>query len=238
MHNHIACEKIFFSAGNNPDRSRHTSGEMAASELINRWMEEPMQHQPGNLAGAPVVAMPLSTEERFAQEAMPHLNDLTRTACRLLGDRTRAEDVVQEAYLQAWRSFDRFQTGTNCRAWLFKILFHCVHHYRRKWFRFAVMSPMDEHTELTAAYTPPIAESITDEDFLAALDQVPGDFRAVILLVDVEEFAYKDAAEILGVPIGTVMSRLNRGRKILREQLAAVAGEYGYRAATAHGGEA
>src|SRR5579884_2310098 len=74
-----------------------------------------------------------SLSDRFESEAMPHLNDIFRTASRLLGDKARAEDVAQEVYLQAWKSFDRFEPGTNCRAWLFKILFHCVNHHRRKW---------------------------------------------------------------------------------------------------------
>ena len=70
---------------------------------------------------------------------MPHLNDIFRTALRMTGDRGQAEDVIQEVYLQAWRSFDRSRAGTNCRAWLYKILFHCVSHQRRKWFRFPLL---------------------------------------------------------------------------------------------------
>jgi RNA polymerase sigma-70 factor (ECF subfamily) len=81
------------------------------------------------------------------------------------------------------------------------------------------MQPLDDYTEATAAYTPPIPEQLTDEDLLAALDRIPADFRAVVLLVDVEEFAYREAAEILQVPIGTVMSRVSRGRRLLREAL-------------------
>lgn len=158
--------------------------------------------------------------QRFEREAMPHLRDLLSTATRLLGDRTRAEDVIQDVFLQAWKSFARFESGTNCRAWLYTILFHCMHHYRRKWFRFSVMQPMDEFTAATAAYTPPIPDRLTDEDLLAALARLPEDFRAVVLLVDVEEFAYKEAADILKIPVGTVMSRLSRGRKLLRDHVA------------------
>lgn len=174
------------------------------------------------------VAAGLSVKERFEREAMPHLTELTRSATRIMGDRTRADDVVQETYLQAWRSFSRFVPGSNCRAWLYKILFHCIHHYRRKWFRFSVMQPMDDYVEATAAYTEPIPEHLTDEEILAALDRVPRDYRAVLLLVDVEEFAYKEAAGILDVPIGTVMSRLSRGRRLLREQLAEAGRQMGY----------
>jgi len=164
---------------------------------------------------------------RFEAEAMPHLNDIFRTATRVLGDRARAEDVSQEVFLQAWKSFHRFEQGTNCRAWLFKILFHCVNHHRRKWFRFPMLKETEEFIEANLTAAEPIPEHLTDADILAALDRIPGDFRAVILMVDVEEFAYKDAAEILSIPIGTVMSRLSRARKLLREQLAGVAESYG-----------
>jgi RNA polymerase sigma-70 factor (ECF subfamily) len=121
----------------------------------------------------------------------------------------------------------RFEPGTNCRAWLFKILFHCVNHHRRKWFRFPLLKETEEFLEANLTYAEPIPEHLTDEDLLAALDRIPADFRAVISMVDVEEFAYKDAAEILSIPIGTIMSRLSRGRKLLREQLEEVAQSYG-----------
>ena len=167
--------------------------------------------------------------ERFESEAMPHLNDIFRTAARLVRDRAKAEDVAQEVYLQAWKSFHRFESGTNCRAWLFKILFHCVNHQRRKWLRFPLLKETEEFLEGNLTYTEPISEHLTDEEVVAALDRIPADFRAVVLLVDVEEFAYKEAAEIAGIPIGTVMSRLSRGRKLLREQLTSLACSYGIR---------
>ena len=185
---------------------------------IDTWMED---------KAPPAAMFQASVSERFQAEALPHLNDLFRTATRLIGDRARAEDVLQEVFLQAWKSFDRFETGTNCRAWLFKILFHCVNHHRRKWFRFPLLKETEEFIEATLTYSPPVSEHLTDEDILEALDGVPADFRAVVLLVDVEEFSYKEAAEILSVPAGTVMSRLSRGRKLLREQLAEVARAYG-----------
>ncbi len=169
-----------------------------------------------------------AAQQRFAEEALPHRNDILRTAIRMLGgDRGRAEDVLQEVYLQGWKSFDRFEAGTNCRAWLFKILFHCVNHYRRKWFRFPLLKESEEFLEDNVAARTPPPDKLTDGQILAALDAIPADFRAVVLLVDVEEFTYKEVSEILSVPIGTVMSRLSRGRKLLRTQLAEVARSYG-----------
>jgi len=168
-----------------------------------------------------------TTADRFEAEAMPHLNDLFRTALRLTGERGSAEDVLQEVYLQAWRSFDHFEPGTNCRAWLYKILFHCVSHHRRKWFRFPLLKETEEFLEATLIAPVHVSSQVTDGDILRALDDIPSDFRSVVLLVDVEEFAYKEVAGILSIPIGTVMSRLSRGRTLLRKRLAGVAASYG-----------
>jgi RNA polymerase sigma-70 factor (ECF subfamily) len=171
--------------------------------------------------------VPAAREDDFATQALPHLDDLFRIARRMTCDRGRAEDAVQETYLQAWKSFDRFQPGTNCRAWLFRILFYSVHHQRRKLFRFPVASDSTQLLELSAAPAEPITATLTDRQIQEAVDNLPADYRAVALLVDVEEFAYREAAEILGVPIGTVMSRLSRARRILREKLADAARSYG-----------
>lgn len=176
-----------------------------------------------------------STLCTFETEAMPHLNDLFRTAKRVLRDPSRAEDVVQEVYLQAWKSFHRFEPGTNCKAWLFKILFHSINHYRRKWFRIRLLSENEEYLEDNLTWTAPVPEHLTDEEILAALENIPPDFKAVVLLVDIEEFAYKEVAEILDIPIGTVMSRLSRGRKQLRDHLTPVAQSYGIAKATEKG---
>jgi RNA polymerase sigma-70 factor, ECF subfamily len=163
----------------------------------------------------------------FESVAVPHMNDLCRMATRLLGDSEKAADVVQEVYLQAWKSFDRFEPGTNCRAWLFKILFNSVHHYRRKWLNLRFVKESEEILENAAAYSAPIPDHVTDKEILAALDRIPPEYKAVVLLADVEDFAYKEIAGILGIPIGTVMSRLSRARKQLRDQLAETAQSYG-----------
>jgi RNA polymerase sigma-70 factor, ECF subfamily len=162
----------------------------------------------------------------FEAEALPHLDDLFRAAIRLLQDHGKAADAVQETYLVAWKSFNKFQRGTNCRAWLFQILFNVVRHERRNWFKWITGKEEDLGEAQLAAPTP-TPESLTDPDILGALDRLPVQFREVLLLVDVEEFSYKEASEILRVPIGTIMSRLNRARGVLRIQLASVARSYG-----------
>ena len=183
-------------------------------------LSKPTLAQGKNVARKPTLA-------DFEAAAMPHIDDLFRTAQRVLRDPSRAEDVVQEVYLQAWKSFERFEIGTNCKAWLYKILFHSINHYRRIWFRLHLLSEKEEYLEENLAWTPSLPDHLTDNDILAALEEIPQNFKSVVLLVDVEEFAYKEVGEILEIPIGTVMSRLSRGRKLLRERLADVAVSYG-----------
>jgi RNA polymerase sigma-70 factor (ECF subfamily) len=164
--------------------------------------------------------------DAFEAEALPHMDDLFRAAVRLVRDHSKASDAVQDAYLLAWKTFDRYQRGTNCRAWLFQILFNVVRHERRNWFKWMTGKEEDvAQAQLVAAE--PIPEALTDQDILSAMDSLPVQFREVLLLVDVEEFSYREASEILQVPIGTVMSRLNRGRGLLRGQLSEVARAYG-----------
>jgi len=162
----------------------------------------------------------------FEAAALPHIDELYRTARRLTRNATEAEDLVQETYLQAWKSFHRFEPGTNCRAWLHKILFHVGQHHRRKRFGLLMADADDEALEQRAAYVPPVPEHVTDAEVLAAFDRIPVQYREVVLMADVHEFAYKEIADTLKIPVGTVMSRLNRGRKILRSELATFAQSY------------
>ncbi len=192
-------------------------------QLIRSVPILPFQRKPADVRTTDAQARTRS----FDAEALPYMDDLFRMALRMTRDRARAEDAVQEAYLQAWKSFDRFESGTNGRAWLYKVLFNCVHHQRRKWLRFPSAGDSEEVLETLAASPLPVADKLSDAQVLEALDQIPDDYRAVVLLVDVEEFAYKDASEVLGVPIGTVMSRLSRGRKALRAKLEETARSYG-----------
>lgn len=166
--------------------------------------------------------------ENFETEALPHLNDLYRTALRFVQDKGEAEDIVQEAYLQAWKSYERYETGTNCRAWLYKILFYKLDHYRRRQYnQWKYIKETDETITENAVYEPSVEQRLCDEDVLNALHNLPLKYREVILLADLEEFAYKEISQRLNIPIGTVMSRLNRGRTKLRGMLAGVAKEYG-----------
>jgi RNA polymerase sigma-70 factor (ECF subfamily) len=134
--------------------------------------------------------------------------------------------LVQETYLQAWRSFHRFELGTNLRAWLYKILFNVYYSgQRRQKLQFA---PIEEKIAETIAYDPPTPQRLTDEEVLAALERLPRDFQIPILLADVEELSYRAIADVMEIPIGTVMSRLHRGRKMLRAELGNYARKAGY----------
>ena len=166
--------------------------------------------------------------EDFEAAAMPHFFDLFRTARLLAQDSAEAEDLVQEVYLQAWKSFHRFEMGTNCRAWLFKILFHRLHHFRRRWVKAAKEEAFESPEEqASVAAETPVPQEIRDRDVLNALEKVPVQFREVVLLADVQDFSYIEIAETMKLPLGTVMSRLSRGRKLLRQELAAIAVSYG-----------
>jgi RNA polymerase sigma-70 factor, ECF subfamily len=156
--------------------------------------------------------------ETFEVCALPHANDLFRTAVSMLGSRAEAEDAMQEAYLQAWKSFGRFTPGTNCRAWLFKILFHTVSHHRRKWLGRWVSQDL-QSMEDRLADKPMVPEHLTDEGVLSAFRKIPPKYAEAVMLADVHEFTYKEIQDTLGIPIGTVMSRLNRGREALRTHL-------------------
>ena len=162
--------------------------------------------------------------EDFEAAALPHLNDLYRTAARLVSSRAEAEDLVQETYLQAWKSFHKFTIGTNCRAWMFKILLNKVKHHRSKWL--GLLKRSEELPEMLM-YEPPVPEHLRDEEVLLALEKIPLCYREAVLLADVQEFSYKEVAFILKVRVGTVMSRLSRGRKLLRAELGEVAADYG-----------
>ena len=156
----------------------------------------------------------------FETEAMPHVDRLFRHAMWLSRNRAEAEDLVQETLVQALQSFHRFTPGTNCRAWLVSILQHVRSNRQRKQGRTVIDSNLDERVANVVPFVPPIPEHVTDEDMLLALQQIPSHHQEVILLCDVEDMTYKEIAAALDIPIGTVMSRLHRGRELLRTALA------------------
>ncbi len=163
----------------------------------------------------------------FEAEALPLMADVFRVAFWLVRDRTEAEDLTQETFAEALKSFHRYTPETNCRAWLTTILYHLNSKRRMKLGRFKLVEDVEEQIAQTVAFVPPVPERINDEDILAALKKVSPLFSQVVILCDVEEFSYKEIADFLNVPIGTVMSRLHRGRRLLRQELIVCARQMG-----------
>jgi RNA polymerase sigma-70 factor (ECF subfamily) len=181
----------------------------------------------------------------FEQQALSFLDALYRTALRMTRAEADAEDLVQETYIRAFRFRDQFTPGTNMKAWLFRILTNTfINSYRRRATQpqTTVLDEIEEttlHRHMTEAGAPAASEperavldGIVDGEVRSALEDLPEHFRSVVLL-DVEGFAYKEIAEVLDIPIGTVMSRLHRGRKFLQRRLYDLARERGIVAAKA-----
>ncbi|MGH9384987.1 MAG: sigma-70 family RNA polymerase sigma factor [Vicinamibacterales bacterium] len=161
----------------------------------------------------------------FEAEVLPHLDRLFRLAMWMERDRQEAEDLVQETLIQALKSFHRFTVGTNCKAWLVTILHHVRSNRRRARMRRPEIEDPDDRIAQTVPADPLIPDHITDQDILAALRGIPEAYHDIILLCDVEGMTYKEIAETLAIPIGTVMSRLHRGRTMLRARLSAATSE-------------
>lgn len=169
-------------------------------------------------------------KERFDKEALVHLNSLYRTALRMTRNENDASDLVQETFFKAYRFWDKFEEGSNCRAWLYKIMTNIfINQYRAK-----ASSPQTVDLEdvdddflfgqLSALGPPDDPEKlffrkVFDDDVKAAIDEMPEDFRLVIILSFLEGFSYQEIADILNINIGTVKSRLHRGRKLLQKSL-------------------
>ncbi len=170
----------------------------------------------------------------FETEAMPHVSSLFRVALWLTRDRAEAEDLLQETLVEALSSFHRFAQGTNCRAWLVSILYHMQGKRRRTVARLHLVSDAEERIAETTAFEPPTPQNLTDEEVLGALERLPRTFQEVVILADIEEMSYKEIASALEVPVGTVMSRISRGRKLLRAELASYANAHGFGRSTQH----
>jgi RNA polymerase sigma-70 factor (ECF subfamily) len=179
-----------------------------------------------------------SRSREFEEVALVHLDVLYRTALRLTHHRAEAEDLVQETCLRAYRSFDRFNPGTNCRAWLLAILRNAFLNRVRGAGREVLDGGAIPWDATESAFADPrMAENNPEEEFLQtvlhgdvdrALAALPLPFREAVTLADLEGLTYKEVAEVLGCPIGTVMSRLARGRALLRQSLKRFAREHGY----------
>lgn len=167
-------------------------------------------------------------EQRFEAEALPHLPQLYGMALRLTRNPTDAEDLVQQTFLKAFQSFEQFQQGTNVRAWLYKILTNTfISDYRKKQRSPQTVSAEENEdfnlferlTETAGSPETEVLDRLPDAEVKAALEALPEQFKTAVLLADVEGFSYQEIADITGVAIGTVMSRLHRGRKALQKAL-------------------
>lgn len=165
---------------------------------------------------------------RFEEEALDLADQVYRVARRLVRTREEAEDLMQEAYARAFRSWRSYTPGTNLRAWLLRILTNLNIDRGRRQQRTPDMQPMEEGdyflynqlAESGGSDEERVLERLSQDDIVTALSEVPHNFRDVIVLVDIGDFSYQEAAQILDIPIGTVMSRLHRGRRILKAELA------------------
>ncbi len=176
-------------------------------------------------------------QRQFEKEVLVHLDALYRTAHRLTGHREEAEELVQETFLRAYRAFDRYEPGTNARAWAFRILRNTFLNQVERRKREYGAVPLDDVEPVLGAEDPDLGLSpdtyeellgrVLEDDVRDALMALPEAYRTVVVLADMEGLAYKEIAEIVDIPIGTVMSRLFRGRRTLRRDLVEAARRHG-----------
>ena len=183
----------------------------------------------------------MADRKTFATEAPQYAQQLFAGAVRMTRNRADAEDLVQETYLKAWRAYDSYEEGTNLRAWLFRIMTNTYINKYNAAQRRPTETDLDEVEELflyrrlgtidqsrmNASAEDQMMELFTDDEVRGAIEELPEAFRLPLVLSDVEGFAYKEIAEMLDIPIGTVMSRLHRGRKLMQKRLYEFARERG-----------
>ena len=184
------------------------------------------------MARRPAAELSEDDKKRFQEEALPLLDSLYGGALRMTRNPADAEDLIQETMLRAYRSFDRFEPGTNLKAWLFRIMTNAyINTYRKKQREpqkvsqdevedFDLYQELKDHDpQFSATPETIVLDSLVDSDITDAIDELPEQFRLAVVLSDVEGFTYAEMAEIMDVPMGTVMSRLHRGRKALQKRL-------------------
>lgn len=181
----------------------------------------------------------MDIRKRFEKEAFVHLNELYGAGLRLTRNPGDAEDLVQETFMKAFSNFHQYKEGTNCRAWLFRILMNTfINGYRRRTKEREILKKKEvgiirnelvskEGFEWSSDPTKVSSKNALSHQVRSALDSLPEEFRTVVLLADLHDFAYKDIAQIMSTPIGTVMSRLFRGRRMLRKKLTTYAKSQG-----------
>ncbi len=174
----------------------------------------------------------MADKDKFVEDSMEYMPQLYSAALRMTRNVQDAEDLVQETYLKAYRAYENFETGTNLKAWLYRILTNTfINIYRAKQ-RKPEESGLDDteelylfrkwgnsQNEMGRSAEEVVLNSLTDDEVKEAIEALPEQFRIAVLLADVEGFSYQEIAEILGVPSGTVMSRIHRGRKLLQKYL-------------------
>lgn len=197
-----------------------------------------MVERRGSVGASVLEPMVDPNRERFEKEVVPYLDEIFASAMRFTKNREGAEDLVSEVFGRAWKSFSQFEAGTNARAWLYKILTNTyINHYRKKQ-RQPLTVELDRPTETEdgsggdlydrivgaspSLFDNPdlqLANRILDQDIKRAIDELPEEFRMAVVLSDVRNFAYQDIADMLEIPIGTVRSRIFRGRRLLQQNL-------------------